>query len=303
MRILITGATGFIGSQLTRFLADQGHEVWALSRNATSAQQRVPALARAFNWDLMSEPAPAEAFEGVDAIVHLAGETVAGRWGAAHRKAIEESRVVGTRHLVAGMAAVEPRPRVLVSSSAIGFYGDRGDEELTEDSSPGDSSDFLARVGIGWEEEARKAEQIGVTVVRLRTGIVLGHGGGALEEMLLPAKLGAGGPLGSGKQWWSWIHIADVIGIIHHAIGLEASTVLNNTAPNPVRQKEFAKGLGRVLRRPAFAPAPAFALKLVLGGFANELLSSKRVLPAATQASGYEYRFPTLDGALADLLG
>jgi len=188
-----------------------------------------------------------------------------------------------------------------VSASAIGYYGDRGDEELTEDSGPG--NDFLADVSKEWEAEAVNAEAAGVTVIRLRTGIVLGHGGGALAEMLLPAKLGAGGPLGSGRQWWSWIHLQDVVGIIEHALGLQDSQALNNTAPEPVRQNAFAKALGRVLHRPAFAPAPAFMLKLVLGGFANELLSSKRVLPAATLASGYEYRFPELEGALRDILG
>ncbi len=159
------------------------------------------------------------------------------------------------------------------------------------------------QVSEKWEAEARAAEDLGVAVVRLRTGIVLGHGGGALKEMLLPAKLGLGGPLGSGRQWWSWIHMDDVLGIVRHALDQSDSTVWNNTAPVPVRQKEFAREMGRVLRRPAFAPAPGFALKLVLGGFANELLSSKKVLPVATQAAGYEYRYPELGGALADLLG
>ncbi|NKB88233.1 MAG: TIGR01777 family protein [Acidobacteria bacterium] len=301
MRILITGATGFIGSRLTRDLTAEGHEIWALSRGGDSALQRVPEIKQAFAWNPRIEAAPAEAFEGVEAVVHLAGESVAGRWGAAHREAIEQSRTQGTRNLVAGMAAVEARPRILASSSAIGYYGDRGDDLLDESSSPG--SDFLAEVGKGWESAAREAESLGVTVVRFRTGVVLGNGGGAMKEMLLPAKLGLGGPLGSGRQWWSWVHLDDAVGVIKHAIQQEAHCVLNNTAPEPVRQRDFARTMGKVLRRPAFAPAPAFMLRLILGGFANELLTSKRVIPEATRASGYQFRFPTLEAALRDLLG
>ncbi len=302
MKVLVTGATGFIGTPLCRHLRSEGCTVWGLSRSRRDAAE-TSGVDRYIQWQPTEEPLPAAALEGVDAIVHLAGESVAGRWGAAHRAAIEASRVLGTRNLVAGIASAADRPRVLVSSSAIGFYGDRGDEDLTEASAAGQPDDFLVQVSEKWEAEARAAEDLGVAVVRLRTGIVLGHGGGALKEMLLPAKLGLGGPLGSGRQWWSWIHMDDVLGIVRHALDQSDSTVWNNTAPVPVRQKEFAREMGRVLRRPAFAPAPGFALKLVLGGFANELLSSKKVLPVATQAAGYEYRYPELGGALADLLG
>jgi len=301
MRILITGATGFIGTALSAHLHRQGHEIWAVSRSGAAAASRLPAVARVFDWDPLGGPPNGEVFDGVEAVVHLAGESVAGRWGAAQRDAIETSRVVGTRNLVAGMAAVRTRPRILVSSSAIGYYGDRGDEKLSETSSAGD--DFLAHVGKGWEASAIEAEALGMTVVRFRTGIVLGAGGGALKEMLLPAKLGLGGPLGSGQQWWSWIHMGDAIGVIEHALTFNSSAVLNTTAPEPVRQRDFARAMGRVLRRPAVAPAPAFILKLVLGGFAAELLSSKRVVPAATMASGYSYRYPELAGALEAVLG
>jgi uncharacterized protein (TIGR01777 family) len=302
MKVLVSGATGFIGTQLCQHLRTEGCTVWGLSRSRRDAAS-TSGVDRYIQWQPTTEVLPAAALEGVDAVVHLAGESVAGRWSAAHRKAIEESRVVGTRNLVAGIADAAERPRVLVSSSAIGFYGDRGDEDLTETSDAGQADDFLVQVSQKWEAEARAAEELGVPVVRLRTGIVLGHGGGALKEMLLPAKLGLGGPLGSGRQWWSWIHMNDVVGIVRHALDQTDSTVWNNTAPVPVRQKEFAREMGRVLRRPAFAPAPAFALKLVLGGFANELLSSKKVLPTATQASGYEYQYPEIGPALADLLG
>jgi len=301
MRTLITGATGFIGSALSHRLQQHGHEVWALSRGGDSATSRNPAISRGFAWEPMGGPAPAEAFEGVEAVVHLAGESVVGRWSADKREAIEQSRVVGTANLVAAIAELSQRPRVLASASAIGYYGDRGEDVLTEESSGGD--DFLAQVSQGWEAAARDAEGLGVTVVRFRTGIVLGPGGGALKEMLLPAKLGLGGPLGSGRQWWSWIHLDDAVGIIEHALALNFSTALNSTAPVPVRQIDFAKALGRVLHRPAIAPMPAFALKLVVGGFAVELLSSKRVLPEATRASGYEFRFPELGPALDDIIG
>ncbi len=300
MRTLITGATGFIGRALSHRLQQNGHEVWALSRSGGAATKSIPAITRAFAWDPLGESPPAAAFEGVEAVVHLAGEPVSGRWTTQKRQAIEESRVVGTASLVAALADLPERPRIMASSSAIGYYGDRGDEPLTEASRGGD--DFLAQVSQEWEAAARDAEGLGVTVVRFRTGIVLGRGGGALKEMLLPAKLGLGGPLGSGKQWWSWIHLHDAVGVIEHALTLRASTALNNTAPVPVRQKEFAWELGRALHRPAFVPAPAFALKLALGGFAVELLSSKQVLPEATRASGYEFRFPELRPALADLI-
>ena len=300
MRTLLTGATGFIGRALSNRLHEKGHEVWALSRGGGAATSGIPSISRAFAWDPMGGPAPAGAFEGVEAVVHLAGESVTGRWNPDKLAAIEQSRVVGTANLVAAMGELSERPRILASSSAIGYYGDRDEETLTEDSRPGD--DFLARVGQGWEAAARDAEGLGISVVRFRTGIVLGPGGGALKEMLLPAKLGLGGPLGSGRQWWSWIHMDDAVGIIEHALGLNHSTALNCTAPVPVRQREFARSMGRVLKRPAFAPAPAFILKLVLGGFAVELLSSKRVLPEATRSSGYDFRFTELGPALEDLL-
>lgn len=302
MRVLITGATGFIGSALCRKLRAEGHQVVALSRDADSARRRVPEISEAHDWDLLREPAPTLALQGTDAVVHLAGETVTGRWTQAKRQAIRDTRVVGTRHLVRAMRSADKAPGAFVCGSAIGFYGDRGDEALTEESAAGD--DFLARTCLEWEEQARGAEEIGVPVTRLRTGIVLGKGGGALAEMLLPAKLGAGGPLGHGRQWWSWIHLEDALGLIGALIEGRAGAggAVNNTAPNPVRQRDFARALGAVLRRPAFMPAPAFALKLVLGGFATELLSSKRVLPAAAEQGGYRFRHTDIEPALRDLL-
>lgn len=301
MKILVTGATGFVGSALCRELANAGHAVTALSRNADAAKQRLPMLHGVYEWEPSADAAPSRAIEEADAIVHLAGESVAGRWGRAQRRAITDSRIKATHNLVEGMRSAAARPAALISASAIGFYGDRGDDVLTEADPAGD--DFLAGVCAAWEAAAREGEELGARVVRLRTGIVLGRGGGALEQMLLPARLGMNGPLGSGRQWWSWIHIDDVLGIIRHCLDTQVHGALNTSSPAPMRQQQFAETLGAVLHRPSFVPAPALALKIVLGGFSAELLSSKRVLPGALQDAGYEFRFPQLRAALDDLLG
>jgi len=301
MKVLVAGATGFVGRRLCEVLNQCGHTVAALSRNGFTAKQRLPLIDQAFSWQPGSEPAPEEAFNGVDGVIHLLGETVQGRWSAAKKAAIRDSRVIGTRNLVAGIARLESRPRVLVSASAIGYYGDRGDEELSEDSAPGD--DFLAGVSQEWEKEATAAERLGVRVALPRVSVVLAAGGGALGAMLLAFKLGAGGPLGSGRQWWSWIHRDDLAGMLVQLLESDFSGAINAAAPNPVRQKEFARVLGKVLRRPAFMPAPAFALKIALGGFSAELLSSKRVLPRAAGRLGFSFRYPRLEGALREALG
>ena len=301
MNILVTGATGFVGSALCRELTGADHAVTALSRNPDAARRRLPMLGKVQEWHPDAGPAPSAALDGLDAVVHLAGESVAGRWRAAQRRRIYDSRVAGTRNLIEGFRSASSPPPLLISASAIGYYGVRGDAELSEADPAGD--DFLAEVCADWETAARGAEDLGTRVVRLRTGIVLGHGGGALEQMLLPARLGMNGPLGSGRQWWSWIHIADVLGIIDYCLDEQIDGALNTTAPVPVRQHEFARTLGAVLRRPSFVPAPALALRIVLGGFAAELLGSKRVLPRALRAAGYVFRFPQLRPALDDLLG
>ncbi len=301
MRTLVTGATGFVGRRLCQLLSQSGHELVALSRDPESARKRVPELAQAFAWNPATEVPAAESLEGVDSVVHLAGEAVTGRWTAKKREAIRASRVEGTRNLVKALTLSDSRPRSIVAASAIGYYGDRGEVELEEDSASGD--DFLADVCRAWEDESFRAEELGIRVVQLRIGIVLGAEGGAMQAMLLPARLGLGGPLGSGRQWWSWIHLEDLVRAVRHSLeDNELRGPVNATAPNPSRQKDFARALGRVLSRPAFLPAPGFALKLVLGGFASELLSSKRVLPGKLQKAGLDFRLPQLGAALESVV-
>ena len=302
MRVLISGATGFVGRALCRHLLGKGDEVWAFSRRPARALASLEAGSRVFAWDAATVEPPTEAFEDVDAVIHLAGEPVAGRWTQAKREAIRASRVDSTQLLVAAMAKLENPPKTLISASAIGYYGEKGDAEVSEESGP--DNDFLAQTAVAWEAAALRAELSGVRVVCLRTGIILGQGGGALEAMLLPFKLGVGGPLGSGKQWWSWVAFDDVIGLIDFALRTpEVAGPLNVTAPNPVRQKDFAKALGKALNRPTFLPAPAFALKLALGGFSAELLSSKKVLPRKAERLGYRFRFNDLDDCLQHIIG
>ncbi len=297
MRILVTGATGFVGRRLCRVLSQAGHELVALSRDPESARRRVPELRQAFAWNPISDVPTSESLDGVDSVVHLAGETVTGRWTSRKREAIRDSRVGGTRNLMKALAQSKSRPRSMVAASAIGYYGDRDDLELREDSASGD--DFLADVCRAWEGESLRAQDLGIRIVQLRIGIVLGSGGGAMQAMLLPARLGLGGPLGSGRQWWSWIHLEDLVAAARLCLeDEELQGPVNATAPNPSRQRDFAKALGRVLSRPAFLPAPVFMLKIVLGGFAAELLSSKRVLPGRLQKAGFGFRLPELGPAL-----
>ena len=301
MKVLMTGATGFIGRGLCLRLNEKGHTLTALSRDAASAKLRLPSLDAAFTWDPLSSPPPAEAFEGVDGVIHLAGEVVAGLWTPGKKVAIRSSRILGTRHLIDGIEGSGSKSKVLISASAIGYYGDRGEETLSEDSGPG--SDFLPETCQEWEREAVRAETLGLRVVRLRSGLVMGLGGGAFPVLFPLFRMGLGGPLGSGRQWWPWIHLDDVVGLIIFALENELSGSLNATAPQPVRQKEFARILGRVLRRPTFFPAPAFALKILLGGFSAELLDSRRVLPVKAEAWEYKFQFSELEVALRNILG
>jgi uncharacterized protein (TIGR01777 family) len=300
VRILITGVTGLMGTPLSKTLHTSGHTVVGLSRNGPAAQTRLPLLEKAFSWNPMAGPPPREAFDGVDAIVHLAGEPVALRWTAAKRRRITESRVIGTQNVVRGLQEASPRPKVLVSASALGYYGDRGDDVLTEADAPG--NDFLADVCTRWEEEAVRAGDFGIRVVRLRSGHVLSPRGGILGPLVMLTKWGLNGPLGSGRQWWPWVHLEDAVGLCIHALERAVSGAVNAVSPEPVQQREFAQTLGRVLHKPGFIPAPSLALQLALGQFSTELLSSRRMSAEAAMASGYLYRFPTLEPALRDLL-
>jgi uncharacterized protein (TIGR01777 family) len=300
MRALVTGATGFVGHQL---LAKLDRPV-VLSRNAEKAARQLEKFnARAFEWEPLGGSPPAAAFEGVDTIFHLAGDPVAeGRWTAAKKARIRDSRVTGTRNLVAALGGLSTRPPVLISASAVGYYGSRGDEELDERSSPG--HDFLADVCIGWEREAMAARELGIRVVPIRTGVVLGKNGGALAKMLTPFSLGLGSPLGSGNQYMPWIHIDDLVEeMLFAAREASVSGPLNGTAPHPVTNREFTRTLGRVLGRPTFMPpVPPFALKLLIGEFAEVLLTSQRALPRAAVAAGFTFRFSELEPALCDIL-
>jgi len=301
MKVLVTGATGFIGRHLCHHLAGEGHALRVVSRSPSRAGEGLPDPVEVTDWGSLTGPSSPGALDGIDAVVNLAGETLAGRWTTAKRDLILTSRVVTTRHLVDGMRQSEVRPRVLVSASAVGYYGDRGEEELTEESAPG--SGFTAELCRAWEAEARRAEDLGVRVVRFRIGIVLGAHGGALAEMVPMFRRGLGGPFGNGRQWWPWIHVDDLSRLIAWALAEDSlSGPVNAVSSEPVRQVEFARTLGGILHRPTFLWAPAMALRLVLGGFSGELLSSRRALPSRVLSAGFGLTYPRLQTALAKAL-
>jgi uncharacterized protein len=296
MNILVTGASGLIGSALVPFLANAGHEVIRLVRSQPRPSER------AIQWDPAAGSIEASALEGVEAVVHLAGENIAERWTAEKKVKIRESRVNGTRVLCEALARMATPPKVLVSASAIGYYGDRDEEILTEDSAAGRG--FLAEVCRAWEAATAPAQQKGVRVVPLRFGVVLSSIGGALAKMLPPFRLGMGGRLGSGRQYMSWIALDDAVGAIHHAIMTESLRgPANAVAPQTVTNQEFTKALGKVLGRPTIFPMPAFAARLIFGEMADELLlASAHVQPAKLLASGYAFRYSDLEAALRHLL-
>lgn len=297
MRVFVTGATGLIGRALAASLLQDGHEVAALSRSA--APSGLPAGSRAVLGDPAVPGGWQEELSRCDACVNLAGEPVAaGRWTEARRRRIRDSRVDATRNVAAVIAA--GGPSVLVSGSAIGYYGPRGDEVLDESSAPGD--DFLSRVAIEWEEAASPARKR-ARVVLVRTGIVLAAGGGALPKLVLPFRAFAGGPIGDGSFWQSWIHLADQVGILRLALeNPGAEGPMNATAPDPARNRDLARAIGRVLRRPSALSTPVLAVRLALGEMAEVVLASQRVLPRAALALGYRFRWPALEPALRDLL-
>ncbi len=295
-RILLSGASGLIGTALLPFLETRGMQVVRLVRGRTQSAAQV-------SWDPLA-PLPPGAVSGFDAVVHLAGESVVGRWTAEKKKAIRGSRVLGTRNLATALAQAESKPKALVCASAVGFYGSRGDELLTEESPVGQG--FLPEVCREWEDASRIAAEAGIRTVNIRIGLVLSSKGGALGNMLKPFKLGLGGRIGPGQQWWSWIHVDDIVGGIHHAMRTESlSGAVNLVAPSPVRNVEFTKVLASVLGRPAFFPVPEFALRLAFGKMAAEelLLASQRVEPGKLRTSGYAFHFSELRTALENLVG
>lgn len=294
MKIVIAGGTGLIGRHLRAACAAAGHESILLSRRERDARSQPPTTAL---WDGTS-PGPWQgALEGADAVVNLCGESVAqGRWTASRKKALVDSRIGPTRALVSAVSAAKRRPRVFVSASAVGYYGDRGDEPLDEGAKPG--SDFLAGLCEAWEREARLIEPLGVRVVCLRIGVVLAPDGGALAKMLPIFRLGLGGRLGGGRQWMSWIAISDLTDLMLFALSHEITGPLNATAPNPVANRDFTAALGRSLGRPALLPAPGLALRLALGEMAQLLLGGQKVLPRKALESGFAFKHPQVDAAL-----
>jgi uncharacterized protein len=302
MKILITGSTGLVGNALTRSLKDKGHTVCRLIRPATVAES----IPSSEGFDVSWNPQTGElggAAVGADAVVNLAGASIAGgRWTTDRKFLLRTSRVDGTRALVAALAKMSIRPRVMVSASAIGYYGNRGDELLNEASPPGE--DFLSEIAREWETEAGKAEALGVRVVSTRFGVILARNGGALRKMLTPLQLGVGGKIGTGQQWMSWITLEEVVGILR--LALEDGTLrgpVNVVSPHPVRNVDFTQALAKALRRPSLFPAPAFALRLLLGEMADALLlASQRVVPTQLEKVGYRFVHPDLPSALIAVL-
>ncbi len=301
MRVLVTGASGFIGSALCDSLLDRGDSVVGLTRDPSRSRRKDPRVTW-HGWEAMRERPPPEAFEGVDGVAHLLGERIDQRWTDESKRLIMESRRTGTRNLVTTIASLERRPVVLVSQAAIGYYGDRGEEPVDEESGPGEG--FDSEVVQEWERAARGIEASGVRLVIVRSGHVLDPRGGFLGELLTPFRLGVGGPLAGGRQYVSWVHIADEVGIFTWALGEKrVSGPVNATAPGPVTNRRFSKALGRALGRPAVMPVPGLVLDLKFGReFGRVLRGGQRVIPRRTEELGYRFKFDDVDDALDHLL-
>lgn len=301
MKVVVVGGSGFIGQKLVAALRDRGDQVVVTGRNMGSLKKRFRDGVTCVEWDPNSGPLPASALGGADAVISLAGEPVAkGRWSAAKKDRIRDSRIVGTRNVVSGMAAVEDGPKVLVSASAIGIYGDTKHNWVHEDGVQAD--DFLAEVCKAWEAEARVAREKGIRTPIVRVGVVLGKGGGAYPLMTRPLRMCVGGTIDLGKAWMSWIHVDDVVGIFLKCLDDDkADRVYNATAPNPCSNLEFTKTFGKVKKRPTVFPVPAMALRVILGEFAKVVTSSQKIRPLRTLGLGYEYKYPTIKSAIEDL--
>jgi uncharacterized protein (TIGR01777 family) len=302
MRILISGSTGFLGTALVETLEGQGHAIARLVRPETTKKKPAGGRSQTVAWDPVAGKFDAPAAEGADALIHLAGASIAGgRWNAAHKELLWTSRVSATSHLIGELGKLQRPPRVIVAASAIGYYGNRGDETLTEASAPGNN--FLAGLCREWEAETARGAEFGARVVNLRFGIILAAHGGALPQMALPFKLGAGGRLGDGRQWMSWLTLPEVISIVQFVLAQpRLAGPLNAVTPHPVRNEEFTRVLAKTLHRPALFPAPAFALRLALGEMADALLLiSQKVMPSKLADSGYAFLQPNLANALAEV--
>ncbi len=303
MRVLVTGATGFIGNKVVKALHKQGHQTIVLTRNIQKAEVRLPHSCQVFHWDPNEQIIPEEAFDHVNAVIHLAGENIAeGRWTSEKKEQIRGSRILSTRTLMKGLRESKIKPDVLVSASAVGIYGDRRDEILTENSAK--DCGWLADVCYLWEKEVSKAQEMEIRTVALRIGVVLGHDGGAMEKMLPPFRMALGGNLGDGKQWMSWIHLDDLADMFVHAIdNPDLSGPYNAVTPHPVTNKVFTETLAKVVNRPVFFPVPGFALKIALGEMSTILLNSQYVSSDRIWKSGFKFRYPTLESALTEICG
>jgi uncharacterized protein (TIGR01777 family) len=301
MKVFITGGTGFVGTQLTSRLTQDGHQVTILTRSSKGTRGSLPGISY-LEGDPTKKGSWQEAIKNHDAVINLAGASIFSKWTEEHKKAIRESRVNTTRNIVERIPSPPERPFVLLSTSAVGYYGFCRDEELSEDSPPG--TDFLARLAVEWEGEALKARDKGARVVITRFGIVMGEKGGALSQMIPLFKKYIGGPIGSGKQWFSWVHIKDLaeafIFLLKHP---EISGPVNVCSPNPVRNKDLSRALGRALHRPSFMPAPAFMVKFVLGEFGSVILQGQKVIPKKLLESGFVFEYPDIEKALEDIVG
>ena len=296
MKITLTGATGLIGRKLVEALKGRGDETTVLSRNPGKATDALGV--EAFEWDPETGPAPLDALDRHDVVVHLAGEPVAQRWNEASKRRIRESRELGTRNLVEGIRACGEPPKALISSNAVGYYGKHDDERITEEAPAGD--DFLAGVCVAWQAEAEKAAELGLRVATIRTGVVLDTNGGALEKMLPFFKLGVGGPVAGGDQYMPWIHVDDLVAMYLAAIDGDWSGAYNGSAPEPVTNRAFSKALGRALGRPALLPVPGFAVKVLYGQMAEIVTEGQRAVPARALAEGFRFRHTDVEEALAD---
>ena len=302
MNVTLTGATGRVGLALVEALLARGDRVTVLSRDTQRALSTLPDGVDAVAWQPDAGPAPAEALSGRDAVIHLAGEDVGQRWTPKVKEQIRASREVGTRNLVAGLRAADPRPKALISASASGFYGPRGPERVDETAEP--DTGWLAQVVVAWEHEARQAEELDMRVACLRTGVVLDAEGGALQKMLPPFRMGVGGPVAGGRQYLPWIHRDDIVGLYLAALDDDAwSGPINASAPEPVSNKEFSRALGRVLHRPAVAPVPKLAIKALYGEMSQIVTDGVNMVPARATELGYRFRHPELEAALRATLG